>query len=109
MLELINMRDSIATINLKCLFNNTKKAMMSLHFLTFLIKFHQSEFSNFKSAIYYTGEEKDFMLGIKQGKMNKNEFLELLQEIENKARNLEPVFYNSQLNLQTKTKLQPLQ
>lgn len=121
--QLLMIRDKIAIINLRSLFNsclgmykgqmkdlttpnselqkalidkygyNTKKAMMSLHFLSFLIKFHNSEFKDFKGAITYEGISRDFMLGLKHGELSLYEFKEIAKVNEEIVFGLEQKYY----------------
>ncbi|MEK4372367.1 MULTISPECIES: DNA polymerase beta superfamily protein [Paenibacillus] len=140
--QLLNYRDRISTINLKSLFNscfgmyrgqvrdltkpnsetqksmiaqygyNTKKAMMSLHFLLFLIRFHKSEFKDFKGAITYEGTDRAYMLGLKHGELSLDEFKKITRLNEEKALKLEQSYYevplDKEANYYLKTLLQTL-
>ncbi|ASA22628.1 DNA polymerase beta superfamily protein [Paenibacillus donghaensis] len=140
--QLLEIRDRIATINLRSLFNscygmyrgqmkdltnpnselqrnliakygyNTKKAMMSLHFLSFLIKFYVSEFKDFKGAITYEGASRDHMFRIKRGECSLEEFREIADFNEKIALDLEGKYYevpfNEETNYQLKTILHKL-
>jgi predicted nucleotidyltransferase len=136
--EIIEMRNDIVKMNLKSLFNscfgmykgqlrdiqkpnselqkkiieeygyNTKKAMMSLHFLRFIDKFYQTDFTDFKGSIFYEGNERDFMLSIKQGKLSLDEFVSLIQEEEVKAKKIESEYFKQQVNEETNKNIQRL-
>ncbi|WP_180361802.1 DNA polymerase beta superfamily protein [Paenibacillus sp. BGI2013] len=140
--QLLEYRDRISTINLKSLFNscfgmyrgqmkdltkpnsetqksmiaqygyNTKKAMMSLYFLLFLIRFHKSGFEDFKGAITYEGTDREFMLGLKHGELSLDEFKKITSLNEEKALKLEQSYYevplDKEANYYLKTLLQTL-
>lgn len=140
--QLLDYRDRISTINLKSLFNscfgmyrgqmkdltkpnsetqksmiaqygyNTKKAMMSLHFLLFLIRFHKSEFKDFKGAITYEGTDRAYMLGLKHGELSLDEFKKITSLNEENALKLEQSYYEVPLDKEAsyylKTLLQTL-
>ncbi|WP_178076110.1 DNA polymerase beta superfamily protein [Paenibacillus oralis] len=129
--RLLEMRDDIATINLRSLFNscfgmyrgqmkdltkpnseiqrnliakhgyNTKKAMMSLHFLSFLIKFYSLGFKDFKSAITYEGASREYMLGIKHGGYSLEEFRKIADLNEKNALDLEREYFENPFNKET--------
>ncbi|MCP1184970.1 nucleotidyltransferase domain-containing protein [Paenibacillus sp. 1781tsa1] len=136
--QLHSMRDKISTINLRSLFNscfgmyrgqmkdlttpnsesqmaliekygyNTKKAMMSLHFLSFLTKFYVSDFKDFKGAITYRGVGRESMMDIKHGKYSLDEFREMAKSNEEVALNLEQKYYDVPFNKETDYQLKEL-
>ncbi len=136
--KIVEMRDDISRINLKNLYNscygmyhgqmkdlknpnseiqrkiineygyNTKKAMMSLHFLKFIIRFCETGFTDFASSIYYSGTEREFMMSIKQGKFTYGEFFELIKYTEQQVEELEPRYVIHTANEETNKKLQDL-
>lgn len=136
--QLLAMRDRISTINLRSLFNsclgmyrgqmkdltvsnskpqkilidkygyNTKKAMMSLHFLSFLTKFYVSGFKDFKGAISYYGVGRESMMDIKHGKYSLDEFREMAKSNEEVALDLEQKYYNVTFDKETDHQLKEL-
>ncbi|WP_342423112.1 nucleotidyltransferase domain-containing protein [Paenibacillus sp. FSL E2-0178] len=136
--QLIKMRDRIATINLRSLFNscfgmyrgqmkdlttpnsesqkvliakygyNTKKAMMSLHFLSFLTKFYVSDFKDFKGAITYDGIGRECMMDIKHGKYSLDEFRKMANIDEEVALDLEQKYYDVPFDKETEHQLRTL-
>ncbi|WP_336761361.1 DNA polymerase beta superfamily protein [Paenibacillus sp. USHLN196] len=136
--QILAMRDRISTINLRSLFNscfgmyrgqmkdlttpnsepqkvlidkygyNTKKAMMSLHFLSFLTKFYVSGFKDFKGAITYYGVGRESMMDIKHGKYSLDEFREMAKSNEEIALDLEQKYYDVPFDKETDHQLKEL-
>ncbi|WP_336783394.1 DNA polymerase beta superfamily protein [Paenibacillus illinoisensis] len=128
MKQLLEYRDRISTMNLRSLFNscfgmyrgqmkdltkpnsevqesmiarygfNTKKAMMSLHFLLFLVRFHNSGFKGFQDAISYEGSDREFMLGLKHGELSLDEFKKIASSNEEIVLQLEQSYYGVPLD-----------
>ena len=101
--KLFYMRDEIVKMNLPHLFNacggmylnkmkllrkgtegtqhlvdafgyDTKQALHAYRVLDFIVRFAQTDFKDFKSAITYNGKEREFMLEIKHGFFNVEAF-----------------------------------
>jgi predicted nucleotidyltransferase len=87
---------------------NPKKAMMAVHFANLLVRFHQTDFTDYKSAIWYEGEERDFMLGIKKGQHSLKEIKEIIAEKEVKAKELKDIYKSKEVDNYTLTNLQSL-
>lgn len=87
---------------------NTKKAMMSLHFLKFIVRFYETDFADFGSSIYYDGFERELMLNIKQGGLSYQQFSNLIKDIELKVEELEPQYVIHSVNEDTNKKIQQL-
>ncbi len=66
---------------------DTKSAEHSIRILMFLEKFCLNNFSNFKSAIWMTGADKDFLLHIKNGGLSKDKFLSYSEQLKNRIEN----------------------
>jgi predicted nucleotidyltransferase len=106
--EIFNRRDELVKMNLPYLYNsvmgmhiakikrldhptektadllhkhgyNTKEALHAYRLLDFLQKFADSDFTDFKSAIEYSGEDYEKMMKIKNGYYNKNDFLKIIE------------------------------
>ncbi|MEK8132952.1 nucleotidyltransferase domain-containing protein [Paenibacillus filicis] len=136
--QIIGMRDDLARINLRNLYNscygmyhgqmkdllkpnsdkqqeiidkfgyNTKKAMMSLHFLKFISKFYSTDFNDFSSSIVYQGEEREFMLNVKHGGLAYNQFIDLTKDVEAETKLIEDAYMSQKVNQETNNKLQRL-
>ena len=108
--DIVNMRDDIARMNLPVLCSaslgmydraikdmmkgtsekvkeviatygyNTKKAMLAMHFLLTLEKYHKSGFNNYGESIWYEGVDRDFMIGMKRGKFSLIEVNQILSK-----------------------------
>lgn len=135
---LLSLRDVIAKMNLKSLFNscfgmykgqmrdlekpnselqkemikkygyNTKKAMMSLHFLKFIVRFYKSDFNDFKSSIWYQGEDRDFMLAIKNGELTFSQFNKIIDSVEKQVKSLEKMYFEHPVNEEVNSQLKSL-
>lgn len=77
---------------------NTKKAMMAMHFLKFITSYYETDFSDFKKSIWYEGNDREFMLDIKQGKYNLYEITKLLYEELDKAEQLKSSYYSFEVD-----------
>lgn len=66
---------------------DTKSATHSIRILMFLEKFCLNNFSNFKSAIWMTGADKEFLLHIKNGGLSKDKFLSYAEQLKNRIEN----------------------
>lgn len=69
--------DKVATM-IETFGYNTKKAMMAIHFLRTIQKYHANGFNNFASCIWYEGKEREEMIGYKNGSLNLAEMRQLL-------------------------------
>lgn len=109
--ELLNMKNDIAKMNLKFLYNacigmhhnkmsllekgtkgtthlvekygyDTKQALHSWRILDFLRAFADTDFSDFKAAIWYKEDnnKRKFLLDLKNGKFTLNEFKDIIQD-----------------------------
>lgn len=125
--ELIALRNEIAKINLSYLYkgckgmyhnkikhlkklenliryaNNIeqliwKNACNAYRILDFIKRFYDTDFKNFKKAIYYKEGEKEKILNIKEGKYTKKEFQEMLKEKEEEFENLKEIYLKQQPN-----------
>lgn len=130
-LELFMMREELPRINLKALYNsclgmfngqmknlqkenslmresiinkygyNTKKAMMAMHFLKFITKYYKTDFRYFGMSIWYTDEERDFMLSIKNGAYNYDDIMKLLDEELKRAESLKSIYHSFDVDEKT--------
>ncbi|MEC2335182.1 DNA polymerase beta superfamily protein [Bacillus subtilis] len=102
--KLLNLADGIAKINLPQLFKsaggmfiqrmkklnhvtegtqhlidahgwNTKEGLHTFRTLNLIVRYESTEFTDFKSALKYTDEERKALLAIKNGEMTKEEFI----------------------------------
>lgn len=127
--EIYDMRDDIAKMNLKFLYDacigmhynklkllekgtvgtvhlverfgyDTKQAMQAWRILDFLRAFSDTEFNDFKSAIWYSEDnsKRKFMLDIKEGKFTLNEYKEIISN----------TFTDVEENFKVKYKNQPI-
>lgn len=103
MRKVINMKDEIAKINLPYLYNacvgmhhnkmssllkgtegtkhlvemhgfDTKQALHSYRIIDFLVRYESNNFTDFKRAITYSGEDREFMFHIKNGYLDVDTF-----------------------------------
>lgn len=58
---------------------DTKQAMHAYRLLDFITRFADNNFNNFKQAIEYTNNERNFMLGIKNGQYSIDEFIKVAE------------------------------
>lgn len=58
---------------------NTKEALHAFRVLKVLVDYEKNGFSDFEKAIRYEGEDREFMLGIKDGKFSKSEFEDFIE------------------------------
>lgn len=127
--EIYDMRNDIAKMNLKFLYDacigmhynklkllekgtvgtahlierfgyDTKQAMQAWRILDFLRAFSDTEFNDFKSAIWYSEDnsKRKFMLDIKEGKFTLNEYKEIISN----------TFADVEENFKVKYKNQPI-
>lgn len=133
--QIFEMKDKIATMNLPNLFNscigmyhsrvknlekategtkhlvekygyNTKEALHIIRTLRVIIKFANQGFKDFKSAIYYTDEERQYLFDIKDGLYQLEEFKKiadcLYQDIISKY---EDTYKSQKINTEVEDKL----
>ncbi|MFQ3543454.1 nucleotidyltransferase domain-containing protein [Halobacillus rhizosphaerae] len=54
---------------------DTKQAQHAFRNLDFIVRFEANDFKDFKSAITYHNEDRDFVMGFKQGAYSQEEFI----------------------------------
>jgi predicted nucleotidyltransferase len=136
--DLLAMKDEIAKMNLSYLFSasmgminrnikdlqnptsdkvkymintygyNVKKAMMAVHLAKALVKFHATDFTDYKKAIWYEGEERDAMMALKRGRVPFDEAKLMIKDWEQEAKALEDIYKSNHLNEDTKNKIRGL-
>ncbi|MCU7667791.1 DNA polymerase beta superfamily protein [Bacillus thuringiensis] len=133
--EILAMRDDIVTMHLGNFFNASfgmynsqmkilrnlennlnpsnlqqynKKAMLAIHFLSTLIKFYETGFSDFKSSFTYNDAERAYMLGIKQGDHSIEEVKHIIQSKADQTKALESLYLKQPVNEATLEKIQKL-
>jgi hypothetical protein len=134
--EIIAMRDDIANMNLSNLYSatmgtvqrnindlqnptsektralierhayNPKKAMLAVHLCKVLVKFHANGFTDYKKAIWYEGEERQFMIDIKRGKFTFDEIRMLIKDWETAAQELKDVYKSKEIRVEVNNQLQ---
>lgn len=135
---LVDMREELPKINLQSLYNsclgmfngqkkdltnanselqkeiiskygyNTKKAMMAMHFLKFITRYYETDFSNFQHAIWYENRDRDFMLSIKHGKYDFYQVSKMLEDELDKAETLKSQYHSFEINNETNDKVNKL-
>lgn len=135
--ELYNMRDDIAKMNLKFLYDacvgmhfnklrllekgtkgtahlvesfsyDTKQAMQAWRILDFLRAFSDTNFNDFKSAIWYSEDnnKRKFMLDIKEGKFTLNEYKEIISDtLADVEENFKPKYKSQPIDNETNNKV----
>ncbi|PGP14590.1 hypothetical protein COA01_30010 [Bacillus cereus] len=133
--EILSMRDDIVTMHLGNFFNASfgmynsqmkilknleknltpsnmqqynKKAMLAIHFLSTLIKFYETGFSDFKSSFTYNDAERAYMLGIKHGNHSAEEVKDIIQTKVDQTKALESMYLKQPINEATLEKIQKL-
>lgn len=133
--EILAMRDDIVTMHLGNFFNASfgmynsqmkilrnlennlnpsnlqqynKKAMLAIHFLSTLVKFYETGFSDFKSSFTYNDAERAYMLGIKQGDHSTEEVKDIIQSKAEQTKALESLYLKQPINEDTLRKIQKL-
>lgn len=78
---------------------NTKAAMTALRILYFLQRFSNTDFTDFKSSIYFNDDsfERKMLLDIKHGKYNKTKIIELLESKFTSTETAFQPFYKNQI------------
>ncbi|MFW6007743.1 MAG: hypothetical protein ACOCP8_00650 [archaeon] len=135
--ELLNMKNDIIKMNLPYLFDacrgmfynkmhylekgtsgtqhlvnkysyDTKQALHSWRILDFLKRFKNTDFNNFKEAIWYKEEEKERLLAIKEGKYSLKEFKNKVEKKLSSTLYIEKDYKAHKVNKKTYEKLQEL-
>lgn len=136
--QLINLRDDIVKMNLSAFYSacmgmynreynsilnvnspeqrsivdvygyNTKKAMMSIHFLNFILKFEKNDFSDFKSCNWYETKERQLMLDIKTGFYELSWVQEHINKKFTEVKKLESIYKSCPVDFNTLSKIQEL-
>jgi uncharacterized protein len=73
---------------------DTKQALHAYRLLDFLNRFYDNDFTDFKKAITYDEEEREFMLGIKNGKYTLEEFIKIKDKYFEQTCNLKDSYYS---------------
>lgn len=86
---------------------DTKQAMHSLRVLDFLKRFANNGFTDFKKAIWYDNyfADRDWFLGLKNGFLTKEKYLEWADAFLREAKGLESVYKEQKPNEETKEHL----
>lgn len=136
--KLFDMKDDIVKMNLPHLFNacggmhlnkmkqlrkgtegtqnlvdefgyDTKQALHAYRVLNFIEKFANTGFNNFKSAITYTGEERQFMFDIKYGFFNVEAYENFISFYhDSKFKTLKEKYHSEQPNLELKNEIEKI-
>ena len=134
--EIIAMRDDIANMNLSNLYSatmgtvqrnindlqnptsekvtklierhayNPKKAMLVVHLCKVLIKFHANNFTDYKSAIWYEGKEREQMMRLKRGELSFDAVKAIIRIYETEAIELKEVYKSQELRVDVNKRLQ---
>jgi uncharacterized protein len=131
--EIFSMKDQIVTMNLTQLYKScrgmhknkmgllekgtegtqhlvdkfgydTKQAQHAYRCLSFLQRFHNNGFSDFKQSITYTGTDKKFIMSIKEGYFTLNEFRHFAEVYDEMTTKLEEK-YSQPFNAELKKKI----
>ena len=70
-----------------------KELMRAYRVLDLFLKYYESGFTDFGAALYYSGEEREFMLRIKRGEIPYDEALALVKVKETEVLNLKEEIY----------------
>lgn len=136
--EIVTMRDDIASMNLSNFYSasmgmvqrnvndlqnptsekvaklierhayNPKKAMMAAHLCMALVKYHELGYKDYKKAIWYEGEQREFMMNLKRGKFTFDEAKQIIAAVEKQAKALKDDYKSKELNHDVNNKLQIL-
>ncbi|AYP68327.1 nucleotidyltransferase [Bacillus phage vB_BcoS-136] len=86
---------------------DTKQALHAYRVLNFIDRFAQSDFTDFKEAITYTGEDRDFMLSIKHGEFDAENFENFVKFYhESRFQGLKEKYHSIKPNLELKEELE---
>jgi predicted nucleotidyltransferase len=136
--QIITMRDEIARMNLSNLYSasmgtmqqnikdlqnptsekvaklierhayNPKKAMLCVHLAKMLVKFYNNNFTNYKEAIWYEGDERDFMLRLKQGHYTFDQVKQFIKIAKEDASDLKELYKSNPVNEETNETLKAI-
>lgn len=87
---------------------DSKQALHAYRILDFIIRFAETDFNDFGNAMTYDNTGREFMLSIKDGKYNKDEYLGLVENKMKEFEKLEDVYLNQQANLDVKDALESI-
>lgn len=137
MLELVQMREEVARMNLPYLYDAcfgmmynklktfdkgtkdtaplvekygycTKAFMTTYRGLDFLLRYHGNGFTSFEKAVRYTDEEREFMLSMKHGAFTREEAKGMVDELRERLEVAKSDFKSKSLNEETNQKLHDL-
>ena len=86
---------------------NYKKALQSVRALDFIERFYNTEFSDFKQAIYYNNDDptRQLLLDIKNGKFSYEEIIELAENKLEQTKKYKQIYKSHKIDNDTKDKL----
>lgn len=86
----------------------TKSFMTAYRGFDFILRYHGNGFTSFLEAVRYNEEERAFLLSMKHGAFSKEEAREMLADLRERVKELEPVFYARPLIEQTRKRVNEL-
>lgn len=87
---------------------DTKQAYNAYRILDFAERFYQTDFKNFKKAIYYNEKEKIKLLNIRNGKYSKEEINEMIMKKFDNFNKLEEIYTKQSIDRELYDKLKEL-
>lgn len=87
---------------------NPKKAMLAVHLCKSLVKFYRNNFTDYKSAIWYEGEEREMMMKLKHGEPTFDEAKLTIKIWEQEALALKDIYKSKEVRTDVNDKLKIL-